>query len=134
MAVFSGWDVVKQYEALYPGRVQKFVQSPVFVRESVPPRVAQESTGAWETKPSQPKTDKKSIDKGEKSPYSVLNEKQPALSPEEQTVVACLHAEPRPVDEVIAQSGMPAGKVLTILTKLSIKGVVKNHPGKLVSK
>lgn len=134
MAVFSGWDVVKQYEAQYPGRVEKYVSSPTLAREQAFAQVAQDKILPTAAGASQPAYDKKSIDKGEKSPYSVLNEKQPALQPEEQTVVAALSAEPRPVDEVIAQCGMPAGKVLTILTRLSLKGVVKNHPGKRVSK
>lgn len=134
MAVFTGWDVVKQYEAQYPGRIEKYVPSHAFAREQVFAQVAQGKVIPTAGETSRPGSDKKSIDKGEKSPYSVLNEKQPALLPEEQTVVAALSAEPRPVDEVIAQCGMPAGKVLTILTRLSLKGAVKNHPGKRVSK
>ena len=36
--------------------------------------------------------------------------------------------------EVIARRGIPTAKALSILTKLSLKGVVKYHPGKCISK
>lgn len=134
MAVFSGWDVVKQYEALYPGKVKKYTQTQVYTGERQEEKVAQTTLSPGKGMPSQLNNDKKPIDKGEKSPYSVLNNELPALTPEEQAVVACLSPEPMPVDEVIAGAKMAPGKVLTILTRLSLKGVVKNHPGKRVSK
>ena len=36
--------------------------------------------------------------------------------------------------EIIAAAGLPAAKVLSVLTKLAMKGIVKNHPGKRVSR
>ena len=36
------------------------------------------------------------------------------------------------VDELIAQTGLPAGKVLSLLTLLEIKGVVSRLPGRQV--
>ena len=35
-----------------------------------------------------------------------------------------------PVDEVIAGSGMPAGKVLALMTLLEVKGILIRRPGK----
>ena len=122
--VFNGWDVVREYEGLYPGAITRsfdpkpanlaVAQKPIYPRQESP-------------------QDNKSIDKREKSRYSVLNSESPDLTPEEQKVVALLSEKPCSVDAVMAQSDLPAGKVLSILTVLALKGVVENHPGKCVS-
>ena len=36
------------------------------------------------------------------------------------------------MDDVIAETGLPVGKVLAMLTLLEVKGVVKRLPGKRV--
>ena len=54
-------------------------------------------------------------------------------TPEEQAILACLKSTPCPVDEVIAATGLPAQRVLSLLTMLTLKGAVQNHPGKCVS-
>ena len=38
------------------------------------------------------------------------------------------------VDEVIAKSGLPTGKLLSLLTMLELKGAICRLPGKRVSK
>ena len=77
-----------------------------------------------------PQADKKDIDKQTVDAYSG---KDDALTAEEKCILACLDTRPKPVDDVIAQVGEPAGRVLTVLTKLALKGMVINHPGRLVS-
>ena len=77
--------------------------------------------------------DKKVVDNPEKSQYSVEDNERFHLTQEEKAVISCLTAKPIPVDEVIAATSLPAGKVLSILTMLAMKGAVQNHPGKLVS-
>ena len=124
-AVVTGWDVVKAYAGQYPG-VEK---RPVVLHHSSQLKVAQTTmlpaigTG----------TDKKDIDNPKDNAYSVLENKEPELTGEEKQILACLSGTPRPVDDVIAQLGMPAGRVLSVLTRLSLKGVVANHPGRMVS-
>ena len=109
--VFSGWDVLKEYEDRYPGRVK-----PAKVSEPAPP------------------DDKKTVDNPEKSGYSDRVRPQTPLSEQEERVYRCLTEEPQLVDGVISQTGLPAAEVLRILTKLSIKGMVKKHPGGQVSR
>ena len=48
--------------------------------------------------------------------------------------MARIGSQPVTVDEVIAQTDMNPGTVKSILTKLVIKGVVRNHPGGRVSR
>ena len=79
------------------------------------------------------KADKNSIDNREKSKYSVEENAQQSLTAEEQAVLRLITKHPVPVDEVIAAADLPAGKVLSVLTMLAMKGAVKNHPGKCIS-
>lgn len=128
IAVLSGYDVVREYESLYP---QSIIHNP----GSAPAEllVAQEPVCPSISKVSAPPHDKKSIDNREKSGYSVKHDAFSGLTSEEQAVVNQLTRTPKTVDEVIAETQLPTGKVLSILTMLAMKGVVQNHPGKCVS-
>ncbi len=121
-AAFSGWDVLKDFAPQYPDTVQ---MRSVEIKPIPPVQVAQLSKI--------PYPDKKDIDNGAPSTYSVLNTGDSKLSPQERQVLACLDSIPRPVDDVIARAQLPAAEVLGILTKLALKGMVLNHPGRLVS-
>ena len=127
----SGWDVVKEYQFLYPGTVRK--QGVISNPETQWNRVAQERGCPAQTVAADPVSDKKSIDNKVKSTYSVVNNKLPALSEPEQAVLACISGEPVAADEVIAAADLPAGTVRAILTRLTLKGLVSNHPGGRIS-
>ena len=128
-AVFSGWDAVKEYAPQYPGVVEnRPIQRQVYNEAPTASRLK-----VAQTTQTPKHADKKDIDNPKSSAYSVLDNESSQLNQEEKQIVACLNSTPRPVDEVIAQMGMPAGKVLSALTKLALKGVVINHPGRLVS-
>jgi DNA processing protein len=116
MAVFTGWDILQEYQQMYPGAVQKR-EVPAHIREAeyTPAKVAQQ--------PSKPRQ--------EGGPVSA---KPIELTADEEMVAKCLTQEPRQVDEIIAQLKLPAAKVMSILTMLTVKGVVRSHPGKRVSK
>ncbi len=122
--VFTGWDVVREYESLYPEAVTQFEKAR---RKML--RVAQEPVYPKPEKTAETENNKKCIDNREKSRYSVED-----MTDDEKAVLAHLSAEPKAVDAVIADTGLPAAKVLVILTKLAMRGIVKNHPGKCVSK
>ena len=77
--------------------------------------------------------DKKDIDNPKPLSYSGMKEKISQLSEEERHVLSCLTCEPRLMDEIIAQAALPAAKVLSIMTVLSLKGLVTHHPGRRVS-
>ena len=143
--VFSGWDVVSEYEALYPDKIRRDdapghqTAYPEEVEKATEPekkplKVAQTvkkpgRKGALEEK-SSPKT----IDKPENAPYSDVNKPFPRkLSADEDAIVAALKGGQRLVDDVIAETGLTTGKVLALLTMLELKGVVQRHPGKRIS-
>ena len=125
MPVFSGWDVVRNYEILYPGKLQKPVKSSSYIPETAPAKVSQpvQIPQLGEDRR------KKIIDNQENSTYSVLENRKPALSDEEQAVLAQLTREPKEVSEVIAKLEMSSGKVISVLTTLTIKGLAAKYPG-----
>ena len=122
-AAISGWDVVKEYAPLYPDTVEqrRFVPQTAKVAQPVQIPVPDSST------------DKKVIDNRKTSAYSDLENKTVQLTEEETKLLSYLDTEPKPVDLVIDSAGMQPAKVLSMLTRLALKGVVTNHPGKMVS-
>ena len=144
IAISSGWDIMSEYEQQFPDKVRKFDaplrqiaddKNPEFSAqpEKLMPKVAQKSQLFGKNKVSKQNDDKKVIDNGKASPYSDVEDKMPPLLPDEQKIVSALTREPRPVDDVIAETGLPTAKMLATLTLLQVKGIVKQHPGKRIS-
>lgn len=50
------------------------------------------------------------------------------LAPKEKIVYSCLDLEPKFIDEILCQSGLPIRDGIQILTELEIKGVIKQNP------
>lgn len=120
-AVFTGWDILKVYAAQYPNTV-------VFRKIGTP---------APELRVAQPEQifvpDKKVVDNPDLNSYSVKIDEEISLTLAEEKVLSVLTRTPKAMDEVMAQLDMPAGEVLKIITKLSLEGLVVNHPGRMVS-
>ena len=144
IAISSGWDIMSEYEQQFPDKIVKFdgamrqkaddrIPDISAQTEKIQPKVAQKAPLLGKNKQSKQKVDKKVIDNGEASPYSDFEDKLPPLLPEEQKIVSALTKEPRPVDDVIAETGLPTAKMLATLTLLQVKGIVKQHPGKRIS-
>lgn len=137
-AVSTGWDILCEYESQYPGRLYR-VQYP----ESIPPAFAEEKPTAAkpvqkpgavkEKSDSETKVHKKSVDKPDSMGYSDRLKEQPALPREEAAIVSVLENGECLVDEVIEKTGLPSFQVLSSLTMLEIKGIVKRLPGRRVS-
>ena len=124
MPALSGWDVVKEFADLYPGKITR-KEAPAAPKQlEIPPA----------EKPKKEAADKKSIDNKEKSTYSVVNNPAPVLNDQEKAVFENLGWEAMAVDAVIEATGLSAGTVKAILTRLTIKGLVKNHPGGRISR
>lgn len=142
LAVSSGWDILSEYQALYPDKICQFTAPS---RQSVSeaelkaasetekpmPKVAQKPHVPGKKLPPKQKVDKKVIDKAGSSLYSDL-ETPAGLTADEQKIVSALKDGEQLVDDVIAGTGLPTPKVLATLTLLEVRGVVKRLPGKRV--
>ncbi len=123
-AVCSGWDVLQEYELRYPDIVKPDKETEETEREVAQP-VALPGT-------SQTGQNKKPIDNPATASYSKTSETD--LTPEEKAICDYLGTTPILVDDLIAATGIPTGKVLTALTMLTMRDLVVNHPGRRVSR
>ena len=142
--VSSGWDILSEYEALYPDQIHKEekqsrqtvypeeLTDPLPEGEKKLPKVAQNRALPGKTNPLKKILEKKSIDNCSAEAYSDVNTVLPKLSQEEQSIVNALASGERLVDDVIAETGLTTGKILALLTMLELKGVVKRLPGKRI--
>ena len=134
----SGWDVVGEYEKLFPGKLHPSDQPlPVQLMpnqaEERQLKVAQDTKAVEKTPKKSDAADKKSVDKPEKPPYSDLEKKLPPLNEQEQRIVNELMQGERLTDDVIAATGIAAGQMLGVLTMLEIKGVISRLPGNRIA-
>lgn len=122
----SGWSVMKEYEARYPDVVANRTGKTLPQEKPALAKVAQQTAPI-------PNYDKISIDNPEKNAYSGKEISGADLTEEEKKLLSVLSLTPNHTDNVIAESGIPTGKALSLITKLAVKGYVVNHPGRLVS-
>ena len=139
--VSSGWDILSEYEALFPGKVRKetagsrqraYADELPTQSDKQLPKVAQKPALPRLKPPKKEKSNKLGVDKLDSPNYSDVNKDLSALSPEQRAIMAALETGERLVDEVIAETGLPAGRVSSALTMLAIKGYVKKLPGNRV--
>lgn len=144
IAVSSGWDILSEYDARYPGKIRRNkADTPLRAypdelgdsREAVDRstlKVAQTTqkmpVGTRKSEPVQ----KKGIDNGENEPYIDLTKIDSSLSDHERIIVAELKDGQKLVDDVIAESGLSAPLVLSALTVLEVKGIVRRLPGRFI--
>ena len=139
--VSSGWDIMSEYEALYPGKIRKDTRPsrqrayPDEIRAAAEesdknlPKVAQKPSLPRQKGDQKEKSYNLVVDKTDSGSYSDVNKDLSALKPEERAIVDALRDGERLVDQVIAEVNLPAGKFSALLTMLVIKGFVKKLPG-----
>ena len=143
--VSSGWDILSEYQALYPDKIQKVtassnqtaypdeVEKSARTEEKILPKVAQKSILPGKKTHLKKNLEKKAIDNQPSTAYSDVNKPKPKLTEEEQKILDALQNGERLVDDVIAQTGLTTGKLLSSLTMLELKGIIRRLPGKRIS-
>ena len=143
--VSSGWDILSEYQAQYPEKIRRAdapsiqtaypdeVEACAAEAEKRTAKVAQKTEVPKKKTTLKKNLEKKSIDNGQTTPYSDVNEIRPKLSEEEQKIVSALAGGERLVDVVIAETGLTTGKLLAALTMLELKGILKRLPGKRIT-
>ena len=134
MMATSGWDILSEYQAIYPEKLSRQDAPPMEIEEErTPAMVAQEPLLPRKEKRSRKKKEKIIIDNGGQSAYIDVEKSLPSLNDEERAIVEQLKQGHRLTDDVIAACGLPAGKALAVLTMLQVKGVVTRLPGNRLS-
>lgn len=135
VAVTSGWDILSEYEALYPDKIHKDTapapRSLYADRTEKPEKTVAQTVCAPKKKETQTEEIRKiAIDKESLPNYIDVNDILPKLSADERTIVLSLRNGQRLVDDVIAETGMTTGKILALITILEMKGILRRLPGK----
>ena len=144
IAVSTGWDILSEYLALFPDMIRKDTAPSVqtlYPDEEAAVRAAERTANKVAQMPRLPKkkglkaqqSDTIVIDNGAPAPYIENKDTEdPSLTGDERAVLALLKTGERLVDDVIAQSGLPSGVVLSTLTLLEVKGLIRRLPGRHV--
>jgi DNA processing protein len=144
IAVSTGWDILSEYVALFPDMIRKDTTSVVqtlYPDEEAAVRASERTVSKVAQLPRLPKKrgaktqqcDTIAIDNGAPAPYIENKDTDdPSLTGDERAVLALLKTGERLVDDVIAQSGLPSGVVLSTLTLLEVKGLIRRLPGRHV--
>lgn len=121
-AVTNGWEVLREYECEYPGKLREAAVEDLLKSPLKPI-----------TRPENPAIQKKftkiNIDNQPPANYIGAIDRMTQLSPEEQAVLAVMSTSPRLTDDVIRESGLPAGKALGVLTMLELQGKITRVAG-----
>jgi DNA processing protein len=142
MLASCGWDVLREYEALYPDLLHRreggknLTLSPK--EQNQEDDTLKTESGETDKKPEKqggnvkntPSSGENGIDNGQNRNYIDLQQIKSALSPDEQAIVSVLTQGQRHVDDVIAETGLTPARVLSSLTLLEVKGYVTQQPGK----
>ena len=143
--VSSGWDILSEYEALYPDKIRKNtapahqtaypdeVENSEHQIEKPLPKVAQKAALPGKKTHLKKNLEKKAIDNQPSTAYSDVNKPKPKLSEDEQKIVDAIQSGERLVDDVIAETGLTTGKLLSSLTMLELKGIIRRLPGKRIT-
>lgn len=125
-AVMSAQDILSEYEKLFPALAIRAESMP----EPIPvpePETAPKAPLKGEKAPS---TTKSAIDKAAGMAYIDWDSRLAGFSETQQKILRRMIPGEVHVDEIIADTGIPAALVLAELTILSIKGAVEAQPGK----
>ena len=132
MVAGCGWDVMKEYQALFPGKIARFeggvktTAEPELLRSLTPKKPVARVASPRKT----PKETKKSIDNPPQIAYIDLKDIEQQLTEDEKRILSALTKGPTQVDEVIAGTGLAASRVLASMTLLEVKGLIRRLPGK----
>ena len=88
---------------------------------------------AEEPEKAAPADGKKEIDKEKSVAYIDLRTQLSSLSETQLMIVSAIEKEPTHVDDIVEKTGLGAATVLTQLTVLTVKGLVRRMPGNRVA-
>ena len=122
-------DVMREFEALFPGKIRKDIL-PGRMEEKTPERPAPPPS---ESGKSSVDGAKKEIDKEKGGAYIDLREQLSALSETQLKIVSAIEKEPTHVDDIVEKTGLGTATVLTQLTVMTVRGIVRRVPGNRVA-
>ena len=127
--VTCGWDVMREFAALYPNKIRRCAETPAAAEsrsaQAAPPPSDSPENGTAEAK--------KEIDKEKGTAYIDLREQLASLSETQLKIISAIDKEPTHIDDIVEKTGLGAATVLTQLTVMTVRGIVRRVPGNRVA-
>ena len=118
--VTCGWDIMSEFQGLYPGKIHPAGNDPAPMPQPVSEAVEQPQA-------------EKPIDKESGEDYSDLEKQLSGLSEIQLQIIAAIDRNSSHIDDIVEATGLPVGKVLGNLTRLEVMGFVRREAGKRVT-
>ena len=116
--VTSGWEVLCEFQPLYPGTL-RYVPVSTGKRDEAPLEEKTPGGGKAADKPPEKAAD--------------LKKQLEGLTEEQLRIVTAIDREARHIDDIIEATGLPTATVLAQLTRLQVRGFVRREPGQRFS-
>lgn len=126
--VTCGWDAVREFEYLFPGKLH-----PPRDGSAVERTLPEKEKPAPESEEKSPEQTKKVIDKENDRGYIDLKEQLSQLSETQLQIISAIDRNASHIDDIIENTGLPTATVLAQLTVLEIKGFVRREAGRRIS-
>ena len=128
--VTCGWEVLAEFEALYPEKIKKSVGSKSIAMDEYPRCAA--PTKVYSPVRKQKPT-KKEVDKPQDTGYIDLKEQLKSLNEDQLKIIAAIEKNASHIDDIIENTGLSTARVLSQLTILEIKGFICREAGKRIA-
>lgn len=119
--VTSGWEVLCEFQPLYPATVHHA------------PQRAEEAPSPVSAPAKKSEADGKTVDKPAEKAYIDLKKQLEGLAEDQLRIIAAIEHDTRHIDDIIEATGLPTAVVLAQLTRLQVKGFVRREPGQRFS-
>ena len=142
IVVEDGWDVMQEYAHLFPSLIRRgprptgmtlSAQEQRELLENYAPKVQKKPPIVASQTEKVGIDDRKDVDNSQNKAYIDVQELLETVTPDERLILEQLACGARHIDTVIAESGLPAGRILASMTLLEVKGFVKRLPGRVFS-
>lgn len=148
IVVSEGWDVMQEYERLYPERICRQPKPLTMTLTQDECGKKPQKIAAKRAQKSAPRAEKeekilasqvtnvenrggKGVDNAQNRNYIDVQELLAKVSADERAILQSLMGGEKHIDTIIDESGLPAGRVLASMTLLEVKGYVKRLPGRM---
>ena len=123
--VTSGWEVLCEFQPLYPRAIRYVPEKREKRPQEVPPTRREEDA--------KPVESGKAVDKPTEKEYIDLKKQLEGLPEDQLRILAAINENARHIDDIIEATGLPTGVVLAQLTRLQVKGFIRREPGQRIS-